>query len=202
MSLEAEASSSKFFCFGSFDYEKPTKKNLKLFLFSFFLIKCRPRKIKLICSIKNYFYRQIIKPKRNLQCNLRGYGHNLRRNGWILNQKRSKNSTFPTLFIAFLSNQGSFSYVRILIHPSKYLFAITSNYQPTTKITHILTKLIKTLFLPHPNFLFWENLENSFSFCDQLFDPIHTQINFFIEAFLVENSFLPFFLKSLPQLNF
>lgn len=42
--------------------------------------------------LQTYFYRQTRRPKRNLQCDLRRYGHNICRNGRLLN------SFFRSLF--------------------------------------------------------------------------------------------------------
>lgn len=54
-------------------------RNKKLSSCFFFL-----NKKKLLLFLDFLFYRQIIKPKRTIQCNLRRYGYNFRRNGWIL----------------------------------------------------------------------------------------------------------------------
>lgn len=50
----------------------------------------------------NYFYRQIISPKRNIQRNLRGYGHYFRRNGWILREPKRSNQSRPSS-VSFIS---------------------------------------------------------------------------------------------------
>lgn len=55
----------------------------------------------LICFY-NYFYRQISSPKRNIQRNLRGYGHYFRRNGWILREPKRSNQSRPSS-VSFIS---------------------------------------------------------------------------------------------------
>lgn len=55
----------------------------------------------LICFY-NYFYRQISWPKRNIQCIVRGYGHNFCRNGWILREPKSSNQSRPSS-VSFIS---------------------------------------------------------------------------------------------------
>lgn len=92
-----------FFNFSEFWANLKTKFELSLMTF-------KRWKSKFYQCFYKYFYRQISSPKRNIQCNLRRYGHNIRRNGWILNQNIKKLVqkffTYPPFFQIFFIHKS------------------------------------------------------------------------------------------------
>lgn len=86
-------------------------KSLQIFMFQFLVKEAAKLDFDLTLTtlsediliyFYNYFYRQIISPKRNIQRNLRGYGHYFRRNGWILREPKRSNHSRPSS-VSFIS---------------------------------------------------------------------------------------------------
>lgn len=81
-----------------------------------------------IVVFQKYSYRQIISSKRNIQCNLRGHGHYVRRNGWIL-----KVHNKPSKLLNFIAMICSKSRQRKSSNPTKISISL---FLPLYKFSH------------------------------------------------------------------